>query len=285
MPKLPLIPMNVPSTSSCGRLGLLSVALLLSSCALPREEAWRIIRNDGLIPYIAIELGHRDQPAGNLVARPKPAAPASRYWESTPVATPVGTPPASIAARPSPSPILITRSADGTLRSTTKVQTRPKPLDSAPKSAPVVTSVPAPAPAAKPAVKSAAEALGAVKPAPAPVPAPAPAPAPAVAEIKPKAKAPEATKPKPAPETPVAQAAQKPPVNAKPTAVETPYGVPVAGRPGLVNSPYAGKLQLVDVTGLKPGQEVKCPYSGKLFRVPPGATAEAKQATDAPVKK
>lgn len=275
MPKLPLIPMNVPSTRSCGRLGLLSLTLLISSCALPREEAWRIIRSDGLIPYIAIELGHRDPPRGTMVARNKvtPAA-TSRYWQTPPVVTPVGTPPPSIAARPSPSPVLITRAPDGSAQ-TTRVETRPKPMDSAPKPVASISikDDPAPKPVVPPA-KSAAEAMGAVKP--------TPAPAPAVAETKPQA--PEAPKPK-ASETPAPQVAQKPPVNAKPTAADTPYGVPVAGRPGLVNSPYAGKLQLVDVTGLKPGQEVKCPYSGKLFRVPPGATAEAKPAPEAPPKK
>lgn len=52
-------------------------------------------------------------------------------------------------------------------------------------------------------------------------------------------------------------------------AVELPYGNAIAGRPGFVNSPYAAKHQLVDVTGLPVGMEVKCPYTGKLFRVPP----------------
>ncbi|MFM2167560.1 MAG: hypothetical protein RIS79_1931, partial [Verrucomicrobiota bacterium] len=50
---------------------------------------------------------------------------------------------------------------------------------------------------------------------------------------------------------------------------ELPYGAPISGRPGFVNSPYAAKHQLVDVTGLPVGMEVKCPYTGKLFRVPP----------------
>ncbi|MCB1210712.1 MAG: hypothetical protein KDK97_15380, partial [Verrucomicrobiales bacterium] len=52
-------------------------------------------------------------------------------------------------------------------------------------------------------------------------------------------------------------------------AATIPYGSAVAGRPGFVNSPYAAKHQLVDVTGLPVGMEVKCPYTGKLFRVPP----------------
>ena len=68
---------------------------------------------------------------------------------------------------------------------------------------------------------------------------------------------------KTAPSTPpVTQAAPAP-------ASDLPYGTPIAGRPGFVNSPFAAKHQLVDVTGLPVGMEVKCPYTGKLFRVPP----------------
>lgn len=70
----------------------------------------------------------------------------------------------------------------------------------------------------------------------------------------------------------------------KPTAESLPYGTPVAGRPGMVTSPFAQKQQLVDVTGLAPGDTVKDPYSGKLFRVPPTqqAAAESKPATEPP---
>jgi hypothetical protein len=52
------------------------------------------------------------------------------------------------------------------------------------------------------------------------------------------------------------------------TSIELPLGSPIAGRLGFVNSLYAAKHQLVDVTGLLLGMEVKCPHIGKLFRVP-----------------
>ncbi len=54
----------------------------------------------------------------------------------------------------------------------------------------------------------------------------------------------------------------------KPGAQEIPFGFNIPGRPGFVHSPYAAKNQLVDVTGLPVGMEVKCPYTGKVFRVP-----------------
>lgn len=62
-----------------------------------------------------------------------------------------------------------------------------------------------------------------------------------------------------------------------------PYGAAVSGRPGMVTSPYALKHQLVDVSGLAPGDAVKDPYSGKLFRVPPTQqAADQSKAADAP---
>jgi len=48
-----------------------------------------------------------------------------------------------------------------------------------------------------------------------------------------------------------------------------PYGVPVAGRKGMVTSPYtAQEGKYVDVTGFASGSIVKDPYTGKLFLVP-----------------
>ncbi len=64
---------------------------------------------------------------------------------------------------------------------------------------------------------------------------------------------------------------------------DAPYGRRVDGRPGFVNSPYATKRQLVDVAGIAPGVEVKCPYSNKLFRVPePGPTPKPAETSSKP---
>jgi hypothetical protein len=57
-----------------------------------------------------------------------------------------------------------------------------------------------------------------------------------------------------------------------------PMGSWVAGKPGLVYSPFAARHQLVDVTGLAAGDEVFCPYSGQIFRVPAGGVDPATPA-------
>jgi hypothetical protein len=61
-----------------------------------------------------------------------------------------------------------------------------------------------------------------------------------------------------------------PPTAAAPTKVakgDYPYGIPVPGKPHLVESPYSpGKY--IDVEGFPPGTEVKDPYTDKIFLVP-----------------
>ena len=72
--------------------------------------------------------------------------------------------------------------------------------------------------------------------------------------------------------TPPAETA---PASAPPTAAPTkkiakgdyPYGIPVPGKPHLVESPYSpGKY--IDVEGFPSGTEVKDPYTDKIFLVP-----------------
>jgi hypothetical protein len=91
------------------------------------------------------------------------------------------------------------------------------------------------------------------------------------------------TKPKPKPSTtPAPTKKTTPNVASTPTldapAPSIPFGKSITGRPGFVNSPFAATHQLVDVTGLPVGMEVKCPYTGKLFKVPPQATAQSNAA-------
>ena len=68
---------------------------------------------------------------------------------------------------------------------------------------------------------------------------------------------------------PVETAASTPPAAAstKVAKEDYPYGIPVPGKPHLVESPYSpGKY--VDVEGFPPGTEVKDPYTDKIFLVP-----------------
>jgi len=116
-----------------------------------------------------------------------------------------------------------------------------------------------------------------------PKPRPAPQPEPSVAATEPKPTPPPSSsspsvEPKPTPQVaanPIAPVQTTPaPAPKVEPASSLPFGMPIPGRPGFVNSPFAEKHQLVDVTGLAVGTEVKCPYSGKLFRVPPQQQAK-----------
>ena len=73
----------------------------------------------------------------------------------------------------------------------------------------------------------------------------------------------EQPKEEPKPPNPV-----PPPTDQKP-AGELPYAKPVPGKPGFVTSPYDPYKGYIDVRGFPPGTEVKDPYSGKTFLVPP----------------
>jgi hypothetical protein len=61
--------------------------------------------------------------------------------------------------------------------------------------------------------------------------------------------------------------AAPPPPSGKVAKGDFPYGIPVPGKPHLVESPFSpGKY--IDVEGFAPGTEVKDPYTGKIFLVP-----------------
>jgi hypothetical protein len=74
----------------------------------------------------------------------------------------------------------------------------------------------------------------------------------------------------PKPEEPkVAPNPIPPPTEPPKPAGELPYAKPVPGKPGFVTSPYDPYKGYIDVRGFPPGTEVKDPYSGRVFLVPP----------------
>lgn len=68
--------------------------------------------------------------------------------------------------------------------------------------------------------------------------------------------------------TPEPVVASTPPPAPAPKPQDLPYGVPVQGKAGFVTSPYAPDSGYVDVRGFAPGQEVRDPYTNKVFLVP-----------------
>jgi hypothetical protein len=194
-------------------------------------------QNQFIVPTAAV------QPAPMVLTSPQMMAQTQPGIKAKPKVTPVVTP------KPAPTPVM--------------ALTEPKPAPPKPN--------PAPAPAPTPAASAVAS-----TPKPAPVSAPAPAPTPVLktkpvetpkvaASTPPPSKPEPKTTPAPAP----AKTQSSPPPVAAAAPAKLPFGSAITGRPGFVNSPYAEKHQLVDVTGLSVGTEVKCPYTGKLFRVPP----------------
>jgi hypothetical protein len=53
-----------------------------------------------------------------------------------------------------------------------------------------------------------------------------------------------------------------------PAPAELPAGKPVAGRTDVLRSPHTDDQGKIDVSGLDSGAMVRCPYTGKFFRVP-----------------
>ena len=287
--------MQTSRLSSIARLGFCGLAVsIVSSCSMPPAQAWRQIQREGLIPYVMNEVKSDSAPASAPVTAPVqnrqmvasapsmvgPAAPSTPVMPT--VTQPSPPPPSQVAVKTpvaqavpglpgyvrtpftTPSRLVDVRGVAAGSKVVCPFTQKPFIVPSGAIEAPAVAAAPTPAP---------------VTPAPQPKPAAAPQPRPTapsqIASNAPATKVaantpalsnnPPVAPTQPKPSAPAA--ANNPPAIAE--AATIPYGAAVAGRPGFVNSPYAAKHQLVDVTGLPVGMEVKCPYTGKLFRVPP----------------
>ncbi len=307
---------KTPCTLLAGTFALVAV----TSCSLPQREAWRQIQRDGLIPFVATQWSSDSTPSMQTTRQMMAQAP-KKETSAPLVAATTGTsdkligPP--VVANTTPSPAMIDA------KSIPQAQTVPglvgyvrTPYTNPPRLVDVRgmnagSKVVCPF-TNKPFLVPASTALEPAKVAAAPVPtyspvaqtpktlSPAPVqkapttPTTVAAMNKPQPSAPPAPAPtssiSPKPQV-AATPAPAPSASPPPAKVETqeiPFGNAISGRPGFVNSPYAAKHQLVDVTGLPVGMEVKCPYTGKLFRVPPQEQVQGKlpaQNTASPEKK
>ncbi len=64
------------------------------------------------------------------------------------------------------------------------------------------------------------------------------------------------------------RATDQPPEPAVSADSDVPFATPVPNNAGFITSPHAPDAGYIDVRGLPSGKEVKCPYTGKMFRVP-----------------
>ena len=58
------------------------------------------------------------------------------------------------------------------------------------------------------------------------------------------------------------------PTPAPAPAADIPYATRITGKPGFVKSPFDPNGQAIDVRDFQSGQKARCPYTGKIFRVP-----------------
>ena len=274
-----------------GAIAMVSV----TSCSLPPRQAWTQIQREGLIPFVAEQWNGGVAPANRSAPSSQQMIATKQAPASKPVASAPTTPAPVVAGNTTPSPAMLDAQKIPTAGSVPGLSGYVRsPYTNPPRLVDVrgmsvgskvvcpFTNKPFLVPAAAQAAPQQVASAPAPTPAPIPqsapipmVPTTIPAPSTVAALTKPQPSAPPVVAPQTKPQAQPTPAAEQP----KAVAQEIPFGNSIAGRPGFVNSPFAAKHQLVDVTGLPTGMEVKCPYTGKLFRVPPQDQAQDKAPT------
>ncbi|MFO1482705.1 MAG: hypothetical protein U1F71_05000 [Verrucomicrobiaceae bacterium] len=76
------------------------------------------------------------------------------------------------------------------------------------------------------------------------------------------------TAPPPVTVTPPGNTTPSTPPTTPAAPAEIPFATRIPGKPGFVKSPFDPNGQAIDVRDFQSGQKARCPYTGKVFRVP-----------------